>query len=59
MRSNDELLARVLQKIVSATLHHSLTYLAWVGEIDLLESSLGRLEIKVQMVGMESLDLNT
>ena len=49
----------MLQKIVSSTLNHSLSYLAGVGEIDLVESNLGRLEIKVQMVGMESLDLNT
>ena len=49
----------MLQKIVSSTLNHSLIDLAWVGEIDLVESNLGRLEIKIQMVGMESLDLNT
>ena len=49
----------MFQKIVSSTLNHSLSDLAWVGEIDLVERNLGRLEIKVQMVGMESLDLNT
>ena len=49
----------MLQKIVSSTLNHSLSNLEGVGEIDLVESNLGRLEIKVQMVGMESLDLNT
>ena len=49
----------MLQKIVSTTPNHSLSDLAGVGEIDLVVSDLGRLEIKVQMVGMESLDLNT
>ena len=29
---DDELLTLVLQMIVSSTLNHSLTYLAWVGE---------------------------
>ncbi|KAI4995916.1 hypothetical protein ZWY2020_040418 [Hordeum vulgare] len=32
---------------------------AWVGEIDFVESKWGRLEIKLQMVGMKSLDVNT
>lgn len=46
----------MLQKIVSSTLNHSLTDLAWVGYIDLVESNFGRLEIKFQMYGLESLD---
>ena len=45
--------------IDSSTHNHSLTYLAMVEEIDLVESNLGRLEIKIHMVGMEWLDLNT
>ena len=49
----------MLQKIVSSTLNRSLSDFAGVGEIDLVESNLGRLEIKVQMVGMDFLDLNT
>ena len=59
MQQSDELLALVLQKIVSTTLNHSLYDLEVVGDIYLVESNLGRIEIKVQMVGMESLDLNT
>ena len=57
--NNDELHALVLQKIVSSTLNHSLIDLAWVEEIDWVESNLGRLEIKIHMVGVEDLDLNT
>jgi len=49
----------VLQNIVSSTLNHSLTGLAWVEEIDWMESNLGRLEIKIHMVGVDDLDLNT
>ena len=49
----------MLLKIVSSTLNHSLTDLAWVGEIDLVESNLGRLEVNFLMDGLESLDLNT
>ena len=57
--SDDELLALVLQMIVSSTLNHSLIDLALVEEIDWVESNLGRLEIKIHMVGFECLDLNT
>ena len=56
---DDELLALVLQKIVSPTLNHSLTDLAMVGEGFEWKATWGRLEIKVQMIGLESLDLNT
>ena len=49
----------MLQKIVSSTLNHSLIDLAWVEEIDWMESNLGRLEIKIHMVGVDDLDLNT
>ncbi len=56
---DDELLALVLQMIVFPTLKQLLTDLALVEEIELVESNLGRLEIKVQIIGMESLDLNT
>ena len=45
--------------IESSTLSHSLTDLALVEEIDWVESNLGRLEIKIHMVGVEYLDLNT
>ena len=45
--------------IDSSTHNHSLIDLALVEEIDLVESNLGRLEIKIHMVGMEWLDLNT
>ena len=45
--------------IVSSTLNHSLTDLAWVEEVDWVESNLGRLEIKIHMVGVDDLDLNT
>ena len=44
--------------IDSSTHNHSLIDLAMVEEIDLVESNLGRLEIKIHMVGMEWLDLN-
>lgn len=37
----------------------SLTEYAWVGEVNLVESSLGRLEIKIQMIGLEYLGINT
>ena len=57
--SNDELLALVFQMIVSSTHNHSLTDLAWVEEIDWMESNLERLEIKIHMVGVDDLDLNT
>ena len=56
---DDELLALVLQKIVSPTLNHSLTDLAMVGEGFEWKATWGRLEIKVQMIGLEYLDLNT
>ena len=56
---DDELLALVLQMIVSPTLKHSLTDLALVGEGFEWKATWGRLEIKVQMVGLEYLDLNT
>ena len=45
--------------IDSLTHNHSLIDLAMVEEIDFVESNLGRLEIKIHMVGMEWLDLNT
>ena len=45
--------------IDSSTHNHSLTDLAMVEEIDLVESNLGRLEIKIHMVGVDDLDLNT
>ena len=56
---NDELLPLVLQMIVSPTLNS----LSWV--LDLVEirfewkATWGRLEIKIHMVGMEYLGLNT
>ena len=56
---DDELLALVLQMIVSPTLN-SLSQ-----DLDLVErrfewkATRGRLEIKIHMVGMEYLDLNT
>ena len=56
---DDELLALVLQMIVSPTLNHSLTDLALIGERFEWKATWGRLEIKVQMVGLESLELNT
>ena len=45
--------------IVSSTHNNSLADLAWVEEIDWMESNLGRLEIKIHIVGVEYLDLNT
>ena len=56
---DDELLALVLQMIVSPTLKHSLTDLALVGEGFEWQATWERLEIKVQMIGLEYLDLNT
>ena len=56
---DDELLALVLQMIVSPTLSHPLTDLALVGEGFEWKVTWEGLEIKVQMVGLESLDLNT
>ena len=56
---DDELIALVLQMIVSQTLN-SLSY-----DLDLVErrfewkATWGRLEIKIYVVGMEYLDLNT
>ena len=56
---DDELLALVLQMIVSPTLKQLLTDLAMVEEGFEWKAVWGRLEIKVQMVGLEYLDLNT
>src|SRR3990170_599863 len=56
---DDELLALVLQMIVSPTLKQFLTDLAMVEEGFEWKAVWDRLEIKVQMVGMEWLDLNT
>ena len=56
---DDELLALVLQMIVSPTLNHSLIDLALVGEGFEWKATWERLEIKVPMVGLEYLDLNT
>ena len=55
----DELLALVIQMIVFLTLKQLLTNLAMVEEGFEWEAIWERLEIKVQMVGMECLDLNT
>ena len=55
----DELLALVLQMIVSPTLKHSLTYLALVGEGFEWKATWERLEIKFQIIGLEYFDLNT
>ena len=49
----------MVQKIVSSTLNQSLIDLAWVEEIDWVESNLGRQEMKIHMVGLEYLVLNT
>ena len=49
----------MLQKIVSLTLGHSLTDLAWGRRRIEVESNLRGLEIKDQMVGVECLDVNT
>ena len=57
---DDELLSLVLRMIVSPTLNSlSHTDLAMVEEGFEWKATWWRLEIKVQMVGMESLDLNT
>jgi hypothetical protein len=45
--------------IVSPTLNHSLTDMAMVEKGFEWKATWGRLEIKVQMVGLEYLDLNT
>jgi hypothetical protein len=55
----DELLALELQIIVSPPLKQLLTDLAMVEEGFEWKASWERLEIKVQMVGLECLDLNT
>ena len=55
----DELLALLLQMIVFPALKQLLTNLAMVDEGFEWKATWERLEIKVQMVGMESLDLNT
>ena len=55
----DELLALVLQMIVFPALKQLLTDLAMEEEGFEWKTTWGRLEIKVQVVGMESLDLNT
>ena len=56
---DDEPLAFVLQMIVSPTLKQSLIDLDLVDERNEWNATWERLEIKVQMVGLESLDLNT
>ena len=56
---DDELLALVLQMIVSPTLKQLLTDLTMVKEGFEWKATWKRLEIKVQMVGMKFLDLNT
>ena len=56
---DDELLALVLQMIVFPTLKQLLTDLALVEEGFEWKAVWDRLEIKIQMVGMEWLDLNT
>src|SRR3989337_24067 len=56
---DDELLALVLQMIVFPTLKQLLTDLAMVEEGFEWKAVWERLEIKVQMVGVEWLDLNT
>ena len=55
----DELLALVLQTIVSPILKQLLTDLARVEEGFEWKATWERLEINVQMVGLESLDLST
>ena len=55
---DDELLALVLQMIVSP--HSTLSHRIGFGRKKIrVESNLGRLEIKIHMVGMEYLGLNT
>ena len=56
---DDELLALVLQVIVCPTLKQLLTDLDLVEEGFEWKAVWERLEIKIQMVGMEWLDLNT
>ena len=56
---DDELLALVLQDdrlLNTQSLSHRF---GWVEEMGLVESNLGRLEIKIHMVGVDDLDLNT
>ena len=55
---DDELLALVLQMIVSPTLN-SLSQIKLWWKDDLGGKQLGRLEIKIHMVGLEYLGLNT
>ena len=55
----DELLALVLRMIVSPTLKQFLIDLDLVEEIFEWKATWERLEIKVQMVRLEYLDLNT
>ena len=57
--NDDELLALVLQDdrlLNTQSLSHRY---GLVEEMGLVESNLGRLEIKIHMVGVEDLDLNT
>ena len=56
---DDELLAQMLQMIVSPTLKQLLTDLDMVEERFEWKATWGRLENKIHMVGMEYLDLNT
>ena len=56
---DDELLALVLQMIVSPTLKQFLIDLDLVEERFEWKATWERLEIKIQMVGLEYLDLNT
>ena len=56
---DDELLALVLQMIVSPTLNSLLRDLDLVERRFEWKATWGRLEIKIHMVGMEYLDLNT
>ena len=55
---DDELLAQMLQMIVSPTLKQILTDLDMVEEGFEWKATWGRLENKIHMVGMEYLDLN-
>ena len=56
---DDELLALVLQMIVSPTLNSLSQYLDLVERRFEWKVTWGRLEIKIYVVGMEYLDLNT
>ena len=56
---DDELLALVLQMIVSPTLNSLSHDLDLVERIFEWKETWGRLEIKIYVVGMEYLDLNT